>query len=133
MEAISPQSCAVNIAANIVWNAIPVGRMIERLCSQADPQLFGFWSMVRRTCNTGGVWGDPDFSECTLSRGTKAFLLVWFVVQSDSVVTVNNRRRQLEEEVRYLVFQVFVCLFVFQMGWGGSSFVIPILLVIESW
>ena len=89
-----------------------MGRTIERLCMQADPQLLDFRSMVRRTCNTGGVWGDPDFSECTFFRGTNAFLLVWFVVQSDSVMTVNNRRRELEEEVRYLVFQfLFVCFF----------------------
>ena len=81
-----------------------MGRTIGRLCSQADPQLLDFRSMVRRTCNTGGVWGDPDFSECTLSRGTNASLLVWFVVQSDSVMTVNNRRQQLQEEVRYLSF-----------------------------
>ena len=108
METIPPppnnETCATNVAANIIWNTTQVGRTIERLCSQADPQLLGFWSMVRRTCNTGGVWGDPDFSECTLSQGTDAFLLVWFVVQSDSVVTVNNRRQQLEEEVRYLPF-----------------------------
>ena len=81
-----------------------MGRTIGRLCSQADPQLLDFRSMVRRTCNTGGVWGDPDFSECTLSRETNASLLVWFVVQSDSVETVNNRRQELEEEVRHLVF-----------------------------
>ena len=104
MEATSPQPCATNIAANIIWDTTPVGRTIGRLCSQADPQLLDFLSMVRRTCNTGGVWGDPDFSECTLSRGTNASLLVWFVVQSDSVMTVNNRRQQLQEEVRYLSF-----------------------------
>ena len=110
MEATSPQPNSetrpANIAANIIWNATQVGRTIERLCSQADTQLMGFWSMVRRTCNTGGVWGDPDFSECTLSRQTNTFLLVWFVVQSDrlSVVTVNNRRQLLEEEVSYLPF-----------------------------
>ena len=98
------QTCATNIAANIIWNATQVGMTIERLCSKADPQLLGFRSMVQRTCNTGGVWGDPDFSECTLSRQTNASLLVWFVVQSDSVVTVNNRRQQLEEEVSYLPF-----------------------------
>ena len=79
-----------------------MGRTIERLCSQADPQLLGFLSSVRRTCNTRGVWGDPDFSECTLSRESNASLLVWFVVQSDSVTTENNRRRLLEDEVRYL-------------------------------
>ena len=56
--------------------------------------------MVRRTCNAGGVWGDPDFSECTLFRESNAFLLVWFVVQSDSVATVNNRRGLLEDEVK---------------------------------
>ena len=67
--------------------------------------MLGFLSNVQRTCNTGGVWGDPDFSECTLSRetnGSNASLLVWFVVQSDSVATVNNRRGLLEDEVRYL-------------------------------
>ena len=98
---MDPQTCATNIAANIIWNATQVGSTIERLCSQADPELLGFWSMVRRTCNAGGVWGDPDFSECTLSRETNAFLLVWLVVQSDSAVAVNNRRTWLEEEVRY--------------------------------
>ena len=97
----------IYIAANIIWNATQVGRTIERLCSQADTQLMGFWSMVQRTCNTGGVWGDPDFSKCTLPQGTNASLLVWFVVQSDSVVTVNNRRQQLEEEVSYLPFYDF--------------------------
>ena len=109
METISPpldrETCATNVAGNIVWDTTQVGRTIERLCSQADPQLLGFLSNVRRTCKTGGVWGDPDFSECTLSRqtnGSNAFLLVWFVVQSDSVATVNNRRRLLEKEVRYL-------------------------------
>ena len=94
------ETCATSAAANIIWNTTPVGRTIGKICRQADPQLLDFRSMVRRTCNTGGVWGDPDFSECTVSRGTNAFLLVWFVVQSDSVVTVNNRRQQLEEEVR---------------------------------
>ena len=56
-----------------------MGRMIGKVCSQADPQLLDFQSVVQRTCNTGGIWG-----ECTLFRGTNAFLLVWFVVQSDS-------------------------------------------------
>ena len=104
-------TCATSAAANIIWDTTPVGRTIGRLCMQADPQLLDFRSMVRRTCNTGGVWGDPDFSECTLSQQTNAFLLVWFVVQSDSVETVNNRRGQLEQEVRYLVFQVFFLFF----------------------
>ena len=107
METISPpldrETCATNVAGNIVWDTTQVGRTIERLCSQADPQLLGFLSNVQRTCKTGGVWGDPDFSECTLSRqtnGSNAFLLVWFVVQSDSVATVNNRRGLLEDEVK---------------------------------
>ena len=106
METISPpldrETRATNVAGNIVWDTTQVGRTIERLCSQADPQLLDFWSMVRRTCNTLGVWGAPDFSECTLFRGSNAFLLVWFVVQSDSVATVNIRREQVEQEVRYL-------------------------------
>ena len=94
------QTCPTSAAANIVWDTTPVGRTIRTVCSQADPQLLDFRSMVRRTCNAGGVWGDPDFSECTLFRESNAFLLVWFVVQSDSVATVNNRRGLLEDEVK---------------------------------
>ena len=96
----SDQTCATSAAANIVWDTTPVGRTIQTVCSQADPQLLDFRSVVRRTCNTGGVWGDPDFSGCTLFRGSNAFLLVWFVVQSDSVNTVNKRRQLLEDEVK---------------------------------
>ena len=93
--------CAADVTAGVPWDPVPPGMVLRRPCSSVNLQLKGSVSMVKRTCSQEGVWGELDFSQCTLAPRTNPFLLVWLVVQSDSVMEVGAMSTQLEQAVRY--------------------------------
>ena len=95
--------CAAEVAAAITWGAVPLGAVLRTPCGNVDPKLMGSMSMVKRTCSQEGVWGELDFSECTLSRRANPFLLVWFAVQGESLLSM-EAVMQLKQEVRYIIF-----------------------------
>lgn len=92
--------CAAEVAAAITWGAVPLGEVLQTPCGNVDPKLMGSMSMVKRTCSQEGVWGELDFSKCTLSRRANPFLLVWFAVQGESLLSM-EAVMQLKQEVRY--------------------------------
>lgn len=92
--------CAAEVAAAITWGAVPLGAVLQTLCGNVDPKLMGSMSMVKRTCSQEGVWGELDFSKCTLSRFANPFLLVWFTIRGESLISM-EAVMQLKQEVRY--------------------------------
>lgn len=92
--------CAAEVAAAITWGVVPLGAVLQTPCGNVDPKLMGSMSMVKRTCSQEGVWGELDFSKCTLSRRANPFLLVWVAVQGESLLSM-EAVMQLKQEVRY--------------------------------
>ena len=55
--------------------------------------------MSRRCDAETGQWSDIDFSECSLSPSQHVFLLLWLTLDTGNQRMVNDRERQIRNDV----------------------------------
>lgn len=91
------ESCEIDGSAGVEWERTISGISLYQPCQSVDMSLRG--ADIVRLCSEEGQWNEPDFSQCTVEKGTLPFLLLWVVVVAENREQVDSRRMDMEHQV----------------------------------
>ena len=96
-------ACPLDTAGGYSWSATTANTVVKGHCNYADAHFVkNIASELSRTCDSKGVWSAVDFTGCTVMPGTGPILLIWHLLRTGSIYTVDQRTALLEAAVSHL-------------------------------